>query len=86
MKGKVYTVYLFKSWCDCGLLICIAFLQTFTAIHSLHSVGLCTAMQWAVSEVPHALYVFDERPTCDVIDNERCSGSSERKIPRALAT
>lgn len=27
-----------------------------------------------------------QRPTRDVIDNERCSGSSERKIPRALAT
>lgn len=34
----------------------------------------------------HTLYVLHERPTCDVIDDERCSGSSERKIPRALAT
>lgn len=32
------------------------------------------------------LHVLHERPTCDVIDDERCSGSSERKIPRALAT
>lgn len=87
LKGKSNTDFFYAPY-FCVLLIRTVFLQTFTVIYCLcrYSVGLYTAIQSAVFEVPYVLYVFDERPTCDVTDNERCSGSSERKIPRALAT
>lgn len=83
-QSKIKYCFLFNVPYNCVLLIRIVFLQTFTVIFYLCRLPI--AIQSAVFEVPYVLYVLDDRTTCDVTDNERCSGSSERKIPRALAT